>query len=407
MRLREVILGCAGGLAWMCGCGDDGAAETTTTTTATVPMTGGPATTTGTSSSGDALPTTTAGATEAADTTTAADSSTTSVETTTTGAVVTTATTETTATGSTGETTGGACLDVLPTPAGPEAVLAAEYAADYVAYDLGAVPKDGGGVLPRLGGLVVFPDDPLMAYVVGPSEVEAAELHVVPLERGPCGHIVGFAGGAVKVLGAPYLDLMTNGPKGVVFISHYPTSLLSQIVPGSPALASTIDLEPLGVAATWSPGGLNFVPPGFPDAGMLRIMGYPYLQQNSLMGSWYRADITFNGTSYDVAPVEKTVELPGGPGGFAYIPVGSPQFSEQRIMVTEWLTNPQRVSSYAVDASGDPIPASVKPFFETFNKPWGSYFEPETGDYIFLQWEAQPDHVYIVQGFVPPPPIPG
>jgi len=29
---------------------------------------------------------------------------------------------------------------------------------------------------------------------------------------------------------------------------------------------------------------------------MLRIMGYPYLQNISLMGSWYRADIAYNGT---------------------------------------------------------------------------------------------------------------
>ncbi|MDC0716585.1 hypothetical protein [Nannocystis bainbridge] len=385
------------------GCGDDGGRGDSTATTQPG---------TASTASPTSEPTTSTSSTSSTSSTTALPTGTTD-DTATTGPVATT-TTDATSTTTTGasttldtEGTTGSCLDVLPTPAGPEAVLAAEYAADYVAYDLGPVPRDGGGVLPRLGGLVVFPDDPLMAYVVGPSEVDAAELHVVPLERGPCGHIIGFGGGAVKLLGSPYLDLMTNGPKGVVFISHYPTNMLSQIVPGAPALASTIDLGPLGVEATWSPGGLNFVPPGYPDAGMLRIMGYPYMQQNSVMGSWYRADITYNGTSYDIAPVEKTVELPGGPGGFAYIPAGSPGFPEQRIMVTEWLTQPRRVSSYAVDAEGDPIVDSHKPFFESFVNPWGSYFEPETGDYIFLQWEAQPDHVYIVQGFVPPPPIPG
>ena len=407
MRMRGLVVWCAGSLAFAVGCGDDGGGEASTSTMTTAPMSGDPSTSVvgTTSTGGDPPPTTSAGTTEDVDTTAAVDT-TAGPGTTTSGPVTTT--TETTAAETTGgTTTGGACLDVLPTPAGPDAVLAAEYTADYVAYDLGPVPKEGGGVLPRLGGLVVFPDDPLRAYVVGPSEVEAAELHVVPLERGPCGHIIGYGGGAVKVLDAPYLDLMANGPKGLVFISTYPTGMLSQIVPDSPALASTIDLEPLGVEATWSPGGLNFVPPGYPDAGMLRLMGYPYMQNISLMGAWYRADIAYNGTSYDITSLEKTVELPGGPGGFAYIPKGSPQFPDQRIMVTEWLTMPQRVSSYAVDAEGDPIPDSVKPFFETFNKPWGSYFEPETGDYIFLQWEAQPDHVYIVQGFVPPPPIPG
>lgn len=99
--------------------------------------------------------------------------------------------------------------------------------------------------------------------------------------------------------------------------------------------------------------------------------------------------------------------MPNGPGGFAYIPVGSPLFPEQRILMTEWTAEPQAVSSYAVDAAGDPIPASRKPFFTSFVQPWGSYFDPGTGDYILLQWNSQPDHVYIVKGFVPPPSLPG
>jgi len=35
------------------------------------------------------------------------------------------------------------------------------------------------------------------------------------------------------------------------------------------------------------------------------------------------------------------------------------------------------------------------------------HFEPLTGDYLFLTWGAAMDRVYIVQGFMPPPPIPG
>ncbi|HGG57818.1 MAG TPA: hypothetical protein ENK31_08495, partial [Nannocystis exedens] len=62
--------------------------------------------------------------------------------------------------------------------------------------------------------------------VIGPSEVADAELHQIGVERGPCGHIIGFVGTATKVLTAPYLDLMSNGPKGIVFISHYPTKQL-------------------------------------------------------------------------------------------------------------------------------------------------------------------------------------
>jgi hypothetical protein len=302
-----------------------------------------------------------------------------------------------------GTTTGGLCLDELPNPAGDMAILAEEYVGTYVPYDLGAVPKEGGGLLPRLGGLVISPEDPDIMLIIGPSEVPEAELHQIMVERGPCGHIVGFAGTATKVLTAPYLDLMSNGPKGLVFISHYPTKQLSQHIPGTMELVDSVDLAPL--AANHSPGGLNFVPPGYADAGMLRVMGFPTDHVDP--GGWYRSTITYDQDHYTIGPLTKTADISYGPGGFAYIPAGSPLFPKQRIMVTEWLSDPRGVSSYEVDDEGDPKAETRKPFFESFVKPWGSYFEPETGDYMFLQWEAQPDHIFIVQGFVPPPPIPG
>lgn len=381
--------------------GDDGdpttAPGTSEITTATTGSASSP-TSTGSTTTGEDAPTSTG----APGTSSTTSDATTSAET----------TGETTAAETTGgsTTTGGACFDVLPTPGGPDAVLADEYVADYTVYDLGAVPKAGGGVLDILGGLAVFPDDIERAYIIDGSSQASGTLYVVPLDRGPCGHIIGFGGPAEPLLSQPYFDLMTNGPKGVVFISHYPKGKVSQIVPGEAMLASTTDLYPLGLGALWSPGGLAFVPPGYPGAGMLRVLGYPsYEQDQTLTAWWYAADITYNGVSYDIGTLEQRVELPDGPGGVAYIPIGSPQFPEQRIMVTEFLSTPKRVSSYAVDDQGDPIPESHKPFFVSFEKPWGSYFEPLTGDYMFLQFAAQggDDHVYIVQGFVPPPPIPG
>ena len=44
------------------------------------------------------------------------------------------------------------------------------------------------------------------------------------------------------------------------------------------------------------------------------------------------------------------------------------------------------VAVYEVDAMGDPIVRTRKPFFTTFPNPWGAYFEPNTGDFIFLTW---------------------
>ena len=409
MRIATPVI--VGALCGMLACGDDGGrAESTAITVATTSASTAATTSVGTDASETGAPT------GGQQTTGASDTSAGTSEPVTTGPGGETGPGGATTGGVTGTTTGGettdgdtttgaACNDVLPVPAGPEAVLADEYKADYVPYDLGAVPKEGGGVLPRLGGLVVSPLDPDLAYVIGPSEVPEAELHVIGLERGPCGHIIGFKGGAVKVLTAPYLDLMVNGPKGIAFISHYPTYQLSQYIPGQAALASTIDLAALGMETIYSPGGINFVPPGYADAGQLRIAAFKIDHVGT--SGWYQAKIEYQDPAYAITALTKTVDVPNGPGGFAYIPVGSPLFPEQRIMMTEWTSQPQAVSSYAVDAAGDPIPASRKPFFTSFVKPWGSYFEPETGDYIFLQWENQPDHVYIVQGFVPPPPLPG
>jgi len=44
-------------------------------------------------------------------------------------------------------------------------------------------------------------------------------------------------------------------------------------------------------------------------------------------------------------------------------------------------------------------------FMSSFPRPWGAYFEPVTGDYLFLSWGLGTDRVYVVQGFVPPPPV--
>jgi hypothetical protein len=90
------------------------------------------------------------------------------------------------------------------------------------------------------------------------------------------------------------------------------------------------------------------------------------------------------------------------------VPPGSPGFPTQTLIVAEWTFDPamDRVAVYDVDtATGDPIVTTRREFFSRFPRPWGAYFEPVTGDYLFLSWGAGEDHVYIVQGFVPPPPL--
>ena len=114
------------------------------------------------------------------------------------------------------------------------------------------------------------------------------------------------------------------------------------------------------------------------------------------------------GNLLSVTGVTPTVTLPNNPGGFAYVPAGSPGFAAQSIIVAEWRQSghaDDRVAVYEADAQGDPIIATRREFMSAFPRPWGAYFEPVTGDYLFLSWGLGTDRVYVVQGFVPPPPV--
>lgn len=71
------------------------------------------------------------------------------------------------------------------------------------------------------------------------------------------------------------------------------------------------------------------------------------------------------------------------------VPAGSPGFANQSLIVAEWrAADPtlDRVAVYDVDPMGDPMVATRREFFHKFLRPWGAYFEPITGDYLFLSW---------------------
>lgn len=77
-----------------------------------------------------------------------------------------------------------------PTPAGADAVLAAQYATAYQAFDLGTVP----GVTGRLGGCVIKHDDPKTLLIAGDSAAATGAIYAIKVKRGPCGHIIGWDG---------------------------------------------------------------------------------------------------------------------------------------------------------------------------------------------------------------------
>jgi hypothetical protein len=187
---------------------------------------------------------------------------------------------------------------------------------DYVLVDLGPVP----GVLGPNGGLVFMIDDPNMLWIGGEANGSTGKLHAVGVVRDADGHITGFAGPAVEVVDTPYIDGgVTYGPEDVLFVSRFPNNEVGQVMHESGATDKVVDLSTLGV--TESPGGLSFVPQGFPGAGSLKLASWGD-------GGWYTLSIAADGTgTFDVMSATQSTSIMGGPEGFLYVPAGSPQFT--------------------------------------------------------------------------------
>lgn len=379
------------GLA-IAGCPDSAPVAATATNTTPTGATAEPTTT-------GAAPTTTSGSTMAVSITDAATSTTGTASTTSTTSTTTDPDTTTSSTGHPGtdsSTSGGMmdCADTPPTPAGPEVELAPAFIDFYKTYALGAVPGIPEGS--RLGGCVIAADDPNLLLVAGDSEAATGKIWAIEVVRGNCQHIVGFKGVAQPIADTPYVDAnLVLVASGLMFYTGWPVNQISQLLPGEAAPAVTTDMAGLGVESAVS--GLGFVPPGYVDAGGMRTITWPG-------GKWYHLDREPSGDTFALTAAQQTAELINGPGGFAYIPSGSPGFMVDHLIVSEWSVD--TVGVYEVDASGDPVAPTRKDFFTKFPGPWGAYFEPLTGDFLFLTWGLGIDKVYIVQGFEPPPPIP-
>jgi hypothetical protein len=279
------------------------------------------------------------------------------------------------------------------TAAGPEVVLAAPFDTVYKVYDLGPIP----GVPQPLGGTVVSSTDPNTLLVAGGSERSDGGIYQIGVTRDACGHIIGWNGTATMLASTPYVDAnLVYASPDLLLYTEYPQYHLSQLRAGSTTADRRTDLRTVGLTTSYSAGGVGFVPAGLAAAGQLRLLTWP-------VGDWYHATTAPDGELLAITAVEATTSLPNGPGGFAYVPAGSPGFTAQSLIVAEWSNN--QVAVYDVDAQGDPQVATRREFFTTFPRPWAAYFEPVTGDYFFLSWGTSEDHVYVVQGFATPPPI--
>ena len=286
----------------------------------------------------------------------------------------------------------------MPPPAAPDVQLAAPFDASYRVFELGAVP----GVPNPLGGAVVARADRNTLLIAGSSETSDGGIYSIRVRRSCGDHIVAFDGAATRIADAPYVDAnLVYGAQDLLLFTGWPEYSLGQLPAGAATPSQTTDLRTLGIVTMddSGPGGLGFVPPGLASAGELRLVTWP-------AGHWYHVGASFGAGAYTINSLATTITVPRNPGGFAYVPAGSVDFQRQSIIVAEWSqtdSTQDRVAVYEVDDAGDPQLGTRREFFSRFPRPWGAYFEPVTGDYLFLTWGAGDDRVYIVQGFVPPP----
>lgn len=310
------------------------------------------------------------------------------------------------------------CVDAPPTVLDPTlGILSDEFDALYDAFDLGPLPLPVGESDPTffdpLGGCTIDPADSNRLLFVANSERAQSAVYAVEIERDACGHIRGYSGRSEHVLDVPYADanFVPRGD-GSLFVSQYPIAGVAHIdldfVTPAFSLRRTVDLIPLGVngpavngsagQSGESPGGIASVPEFLASRGELRFVGFP-------SGRWFHASTD---ASDVITAVTATRSLKHGPGGIAYVPPGSRGFPNASVIVAEWLRETETgaadgrgISVYEVDQTGDPIVETRREFFEHFQNPWGGYFDPTSGDFLFLSWRRAPDRIVAVRGFTP------
>jgi hypothetical protein len=265
--------------------------------------------------------------------------------------------------------------------------VAPTFAPSYSFVDLGSIT----GVPTNYGGLTLKFDDPNTLLIGGAANGPLGKLYSIGVTRDVNKHITGFTGTAAVFADAANNDGgVVYGPGNVLFLARWPNNELGQTKPGSTITDKVINLTTAGVPS--SPGGVTIVPAGQPGAGQIKFASYS-------AGQWTSANLVPDGTgTYDLANItaHPTSTVVGGPEGFIYVPTGSPLFATPSILLSAYQGG--RVDAYAVDANGDPIPATRQDFITGLNGAEGAFTDPLTGDFLFSTFGGS-NHVIAVHGF--------
>jgi len=283
----------------------------------------------------------------------------------------------------------------------------AYYAGSYTYSDIGVVP----GVPTPYGGVAFKNGDVNTLLVGGRANNAAGAIYQIQVVRDVNNHITGFNGTATLLSTAPRIDGgLTYGPTvtnaespagSVLFFTTYSDNLIGQIKSGSSTPDRTDPLTPLGVCS--STGSVGFVPTGFSGAGRIKIASYS-------CGTWYDGTVTAasgaNTGTYDISSLtlKTTFTVSGsGPEGFVYIKAGSPLFTADSIVITDYGTN--EVYSYEVDSNGDPVDATRRTMVTGLGGAEGAATDPLTGDFVFATFGSS-NAISILSGFNSPNPTP-
>jgi len=271
-------------------------------------------------------------------------------------------------------------------------VIGPDFASSYGIVDLGAV----SGLPTNAGGLTFLNSSTLL--IGGAANQPAGAIYSVPVTRDAGGAITGL-GTATLYSTAPNIDGgLAFGPGGVLFFTGYPNNTIGQIKPGSTVPDRITTVTSNGISG--SVGSLVFVPPGYNGAGQLKVLSYNASTWETLP---YSLASDGSGT-YDFGTAFGEISIGGGPEGAVYVPLGSPLFTNQSVLVSEYRGN--RVVTYETDAQGDPVVSTRRVLVSDLSGAEGAAIDPVTGDFMFSTFGGG-NKVIRVTGFAaPPPPIP-
>jgi hypothetical protein len=257
----------------------------------------------------------------------------------------------------------------------------------YAIRNLGSVP----GVPLNYGGIMFKHDDPDVLLIGGFANSTLAAIYSVRVTRDGDGFINGFSGDAEFYASADNIDGgLAYGPGDVIFFSRYPVHSVGQIRPASTSPDRFTDMTPVLVGSL---GALQFVPPGYPGEGRLKVASYG----SSL---WSDVSMTPDGSGlFNIASTANTtidLGLGSGPEGIVYVQPGNPGFTKHSVLICEYGTN--SVVAYDIDAIGDPVLGTRRVLVTGLSGAEGGTRDPRTGHFMFSSFGAF-NSVIMITGF--------